>query len=101
MKKHFLKLTILSAILLAFAFEGSAQVYVHVRPSAPAVAHRPPPPGHGYVWINEDWNPRGANYEYAGGHWAKPAYAGATWAPGRWRRHGRDWEWVPGRWRKR
>jgi hypothetical protein len=100
MKKYFIQLAMLSGIILGFALSGSAQVYVHERPTAPRMDHKPPSPGRGYVWINEDWNPRGSSYEYAGGHWAKPTHPGSRWVAGSWHRHGKDWAWTPGRWKR-
>jgi hypothetical protein len=102
MKKYFLKWMIFSAIMLTFSLAGSAQVYIHIRPTAPrVVVHRPPPPGRDFIWVNEEWAPRGGAYEFAGGRWIRPPYPGAVWIPGHWKRHFRDWVWIPGHWRRR
>ena len=99
MKKYLSKLALLSVIALAVSFTASAQIYVRVRPTVPVIV-RPAPPSPAHVWIDEEWEPRGGSYVYAGGHWASPPHAGWAWIPGHWKRGGRGEWWVKGHWRR-
>jgi hypothetical protein len=101
MQKLLSRIALLSAVVLAFSFSASSQIYVRVRPVAPVIV-RPAPPSPAHVWIGEEWEPRGGSYAYVGGHWAVPPRRGYVWVPGGWRRHGRDGEmWTRGHWRRR
>jgi hypothetical protein len=100
MKKYLSKLALLSVIALAVSFTASAQIYVKIRPSVPVIV-RPAPPSPTHVWIDEEWEPRGGTYVYAGGHWASPPHPGWAWIPGHWKREGRGEWWVKGHWRRR
>ncbi|RYE22621.1 MAG: hypothetical protein EOP51_12775 [Sphingobacteriales bacterium] len=112
-------LLVAAALLLCTAAESNAQIYVNIRPARPTVViNRPAMPAPGYVWVEEDWAPRGNEYAWHGGYWAAPPRARAIWVPGYWeerhggghgRGHGRGhykargrghgYVWVPGRWR--
>lgn len=99
MKKHLVKVAILSGIILALGFGASAQVYVTVRPTPPVIV-RPVAPSPSHVWIGEEWEARNGVYVHTGGHWALPPHPGYIWIGGHWgHRHG--WYWVPGHWRRR
>lgn len=88
-------------IVSAASFQASAQIYVKIRPSIPVIV-RPQQPSPAHVWIDEEWEPNGGAYRYAGGHWAAPPHPGYRWRAGYWRRHNRDGEqWVRGGWRRR
>jgi hypothetical protein len=101
MKKNLIKLLCVFTILFAASFSASAQVYVKIRPSIPVIV-RPQQPSPRHVWIDEEWEPNGDNYRYAGGHWAAPPHPGLRWKGGHWRRHNEDGEqWVRGGWRRR
>ena len=101
MKKSLLKLLLLFAILFTVSFSASAQIYVKIRPVAPVIV-RPVQPGHDHVWIDEEWEPNGGTYRYAGGHWEAPPHPGYIWRSGHWRRHSHDGEeWIRGSWRRR
>jgi hypothetical protein len=101
MQKWISRIALLSVIVLAFSFSGSAQIYVRVRPVAPVIV-RSAAPSPAHVWIGEEWEPRGGSYAYIGGHWAAPPHPGWIWVPGHWKRYGRNGEgWVRGRWRRR
>jgi hypothetical protein len=99
MKKRLSKIALLSAIVLAFSFSASAQIFVNVRPTY-RVVHRVPAPGPRHVWIDEDWRIDGGRYVYAGGYWSAPPFVGAVWVPGRWHHRRGGWAWAPGRWRR-
>ena len=99
MKKYF-KVALLSLIVMAVSFAASAQVYVKIRPTVPVIV-RPAQPSRAHVWIGEEWEPRGSEYAYVGGHWDAPPHPGWIRVPGRWRHEGRGEFWVPGRWRRR
>jgi hypothetical protein len=99
MKKQFNRIAIMAAIVMAFSFSASAQIFVNVRPTYRVVA-RPLPPSPRHVWIDEEWAVRGGRYENAGGRWVEPPYPGARWVPGRWRHRRGGWGWAPGRWRR-
>jgi hypothetical protein len=101
MKKHFSKIALLSVIIMAVSFSVSAQIYVTVRPHPPVVV-RAVAPSPAHVWIDEDWEERGGQYAYVGGHWALPPHRGYIWFPGHWKAEGRRGErWVKGRWGRR
>jgi hypothetical protein len=100
MKKALVRLLFLSVIIFAVSFSVSAQIYVKIRPTIPVVV-RTAQPDHSQVWIDEEWEPNGNAYRYAGGHWARPPHPGYIWRNGHWRRHHKDGEeWVSGGWRK-
>ena len=96
-----MKLFLLLGFLFFVSVSASAQIYVRVRPAVPVIV-RPPQPSSAHVWINEEWEPNGGSYRYAGGHWAAPPHPGYYWRSGHWRRHHQDGEeWVRGGWRRR
>jgi hypothetical protein len=100
MKKNLIKFLFLSVIIFTISFSASAQVYVKIRPAAPVVV-RSAQPDKSQVWIDEQWEPNGSTYRYAGGHWASPPHPGYRWKQGHWRRHHKDGEeWVSGSWGK-
>lgn len=99
-------MNILSKAWLAAAFtllsgaDAAAQITVRVRPARPrVVAVRPVAPSPRHVWIEEEWVPAGATYQWRGGYWAEPPRARAVWVPGHWASRRRGWVWVPGHWR--
>ncbi len=100
MRKYVTRIAVFLAIVMAVSFSASAQIYVKVRPTHEIVV-RPPQPSPAHVWIDEEWEPRGGQYAFVGGHWAAPPHPHWIWVPGHWRRHARDGEeWVPGHWRR-
>ncbi|WP_276134026.1 hypothetical protein [Polluticoccus soli] len=83
-----------------FAAESKAQIIVNIRPPMPRrVAMYRPAPRPGYVWIAEDWAPRGRGYAYRGGYWAKAPRPHAYYTPGKWHKHGKGYSWKRGYWR--
>ena len=100
MKKYFIRIGFLAAIVFSMAISSSAQVYVKVRPVVPVIV-RPVPPGAAHVWVEEEWVARDGRYVFMGGHWAAPPHPGWLWVPGHWKRHQEYGEyWVPGHWKK-
>jgi hypothetical protein len=99
MKNFLSRATILLLLVIGTAQNGSAQVYVTVRPPAPVIV-KPVRPSPAHVWIEEEWNARGDRYEYAGGRWMLPPHPGWVWIPGHWRRTRLGWQWFPGHWRR-
>ncbi len=81
------------------SLSASAQIYVKVRPTYKTV-ERPVQPGPDYVWVDEDWQVRGRNYRYNGGHWVKAPRHGYTYTPGHWKQTRRGDMWVRGSWRR-
>ena len=98
MKKHLKKLLVLMVVLFSVSLSGNAQIYVRIRPPVPVIV-RPPQPSQAHVWIEEDWQPRGRNYRYSGGHWVSPPRRGSSYTPGHWRTSRRGNVWVKGSWR--
>jgi hypothetical protein len=91
---------LLSLIVLAVSFTASSQVYVTVRPPIPHYV-RPVAPSPSHIWIDEEWEERGGQYAFVGGHWALPPHPGWFWAPGHWRHTPRGEQWFRGHWRRR
>ena len=100
MKKKFVKLFLFLAVLFTVSLSASAQIYVKVRPTFPIVV-RTQQPSHDQVWINEDWENRGGNYVYVGGHWSTPPHQGYVRRSGYWKHSRRGNIWVQGTWRRR
>jgi hypothetical protein len=99
MQKHLTKIAVFMAIIMAVSFTASAQIYIKIRPKAPAM-ERPVRPARGNVWIGEEWRVNNGHYEYAGGRWEAPPRRNSKWVAGHWQRNGRYGDrWVPGRWR--
>jgi WXXGXW repeat (2 copies) len=99
MQKNLIKLLLSVVILFTVSFSASSQIYVKVRPVVP-VTVRPPQPSPAHVWIDEEWEPRGKDYRYAGGHWATPPHRGYHRTPGRWRHSNHGDVWIQGSWRR-
>jgi len=100
MKNRLIKLALAFAFVLGGSWAASAQIYVTVHPAVPVVV-RPAAPSPAHVWVGEEWEGRGGQYVFVGGHWAAPPHPGWYWVPGHWRRGPRgDW-WVKGHWRRR
>lgn len=98
--KNALKIGALMLIMGLSTYDSQAQIIVRVRPPRPrVVAPRPPMPGPGRVWVEEDWRPRGRTYEWHGGYWTAPPRAGARWIPGHWARRRGGEVWIGGHWR--
>ena len=82
----------------SLSYSASAQVFVTVRPPVPHyVRVERPSPRH--VWIDEEWEPRGSEYAFVGGHWAEPPRPRAVWIGGHWKHGPRGDYWKPGHWR--
>lgn len=99
MKKHLIKLLAILVIFFTVSFSASAQIYVTIRPPVPVIV-RPPQPSQTYIWVDEDWEPRGKTYRYSGGHWVNPPHQSYKWNPGHWKHHKRGNIWVRGNWKK-
>ena len=100
MKKYLCRKGTLVLLFIAMTVSVSAQIYVKIRPTF-HVTERPVRPSPNHVWIEEDWDGRGNEYQYTGGRWANPPHEGYIWAPGRWEHHGHKGDkWNPGRWKK-
>jgi WXXGXW repeat (2 copies) len=92
------KLLLLSAVVLFTASTSNAQIEVNIRPARPHY-ERTAAPGHGYVWVDEDWREVNGKYEFAGGHWVKPPRPNQRWVPGHWDHGHHGQVWRPGHWR--
>ena len=100
MKKKLFQITLFFIILFGVSFSVSAQIYVKVRPNAPAYVQTERPSA-AHVWIGEEWNEEGGTYVHRGYHWATPPQPGYRWTQGHWnhdRRYGHQW--VHGSWRR-
>ncbi len=92
------KLLIALAIAMSCGiYTASAQIYVKIRPPRPVII-RTEPPSPRHVWIEEEWHPRGKQYEFSGGHWVEPPHEGARYIPGHWRHTSHGDAWEGGRW---
>lgn len=92
-------LAVLAFILISFAMQMNAQVYVKVCPRPPAYS-RPAAPHSGHIWIDGDWVYNGRNYVWREGYWAAPKH-GHRWVPGHWKNGRNGYKWVPGHWRRK
>jgi hypothetical protein len=97
MKKLFVIATLFAGLQFISA-NGSAQVYVHVRPEAPVYV-RPQQPRPEHIWIEPEWVWRGGRYENVQGYWAPPR-PGYRYSAGYWRHSRRGEMWVGGGWRR-
>ncbi|MBL0355760.1 MAG: YXWGXW repeat-containing protein [Chitinophagaceae bacterium] len=100
MRTSGLKLLALFVIAFSLSCTTEAQVYVTIRPAAPAFA-RPIPPSRKHTWIDGEWIWRNGRYQYTNGYWVVPSRFGAMWVPGHWKQKRRGWFWKPGHWRRR
>ena len=101
MKNKWFRLLSLVIIFSGLSFAAQAQIFVRIRPSAPAKV-RPPQPSHLHIWIGNDWVPEGNSYRYSGGHWEAPPHENDRWNHGHWKNHGRKGhQWIRGGWRKK
>ena len=100
MKKQFFRYLLVLSIFVGASRLTQAQtrVYVKVHPKSTIVA-RPAMPHAGYVWIGDEWSPRGGTYVRVAGHWVAPR-KGYVYVAGHWGREGRGYYWVPGHWRR-
>jgi len=99
MKTKAIKFFVAMVVLFTISFSASAQIYVKVRPTF-HVVERPPQPGPDYVWIDEEWEPRGRNYRYAGGHCVRAPHHGYIRVPGHWQSTRRGDIWIRGSWKR-
>jgi hypothetical protein len=99
MGKLMLPFALFLVLALGAALQGSAQIYVNVRPVAPVVVRTAAPTPH-HVWIGEEWEVRNGVYVHTGGRWAEPPHPGWMWVPGHWVREHRGEIWRPGHWRR-
>jgi len=100
MKNILVKITFVFLFLFGAATMAEAQIIVKVRPAAPVIRVRPAAPTPRHVWVTGDYVYRGGQYVYTDGYWAVPAYAGAVWVDGHWRKRRGGWVWIPGHWRR-
>ena len=81
--KHFVRATVLLALLLTGASAAHSQVSVGIRigpPPAPrAIRVHPPRPGPDYIWVDGYWYPADGRYRWHEGYWTRPPYDGARW----------------------
>ena len=94
-KKGMLMLTL---ALTVGAYSSMAQIYVKIRPARPHY-ERIVAPSPRHVWIEEEWEPRGATYVFVGGHWVEPPQHGRRWIPGHWKDTPHGAYWKPGHWK--
>ena len=90
------------AALLAFTLlpaASNAQVYVRIGPPEPIVERRPPPPEHGFVWIEGYHRWDGARYVWVPGRWDRPPHPHAVWVAHHWVHRQGGWVLIEGHWR--
>jgi len=98
MKKMQKVLLMMAIVLTCGAYTSMAQIYVKIRPDRPRY-ERTVAPSPRHVWVDEEWEPRGNEYVFTGGHWAEPPHEHARWQQGRWKHGPRGHQWQQGRWR--
>ena len=100
MKKYNKFLTLTLAAFLVGVMSLSAQVIVKIRPVVPHY-ERSVAPSPKHVWVAEEWEARGREYVFVGGHWVLAPFERALWVPGHWQKHRRGgWFWKPGHFRR-
>lgn len=82
--RNFLRVGVLSALLVTCGSIANAQVSFGIRigpppPPARAVYARPVRPGPDYVWVNGYWYPERGHYLWHSGYWTRAPYQGARW----------------------
>jgi hypothetical protein len=92
-------LAVTTFILLAFASQMNAQIYIRVVPSPPIYV-RPAPPRPTHIWVDGDWVYNGRVYVWREGYWAEPRPQ-MIWVPGRWKQNHKGNKWEQGHWRRR
>ena len=93
-------LLVLAVMLSCGAYTSNAQeIIIKARPPIPHYerVHAPSPR---HVWIDEEWEPRGGTYVFAGGRWAEPPHPHMIWVPGHWATRPRGEVWIRGHWRR-
>ena len=92
----------LALFLFSFAVhaqDGTPNILVKVKPQVPQYS-RTEQPSPKHVWIDEEWQAKGNQYVFVGGHWYVPPHPGYHWVFGHWKHHPNGWEWVSGYWQK-
>ncbi len=98
--KNLKSVLVMLGLFLFIGYNGNAQeIIIKARPPMPHyVRVAPPSPRH--VWIDEEWEPRGGTYVFAGGRWAEPPHPGMAWVPGHWANRPHGQVWIRGHWRR-
>jgi len=81
--KAYLRLSLVSALMLTAAAAAHGQVSIGIvigAPPPPRVVYvEPPTPGPEFVWVEGYWYPVGNHYKWHEGYWTRPPYEGARW----------------------
>jgi hypothetical protein len=99
MKHYVVKYLMVTAICFLCSQQIRAQrIYLTEQPKSDVVTHQAAPSPN-YVWIEDEWIPKGRTYVHQPGHWVapRPHY---VWIPGHWVREHRGWYWTKGYWAK-
>lgn len=99
MKRHFVSLFVMVALLMVYSQSANAQrVYVDIRPHASVVVRTHAPSQH-HVWVSDEWTLRGGRYENVPQHWETPPPNHKRWTSGQWKKEkGHGHYWAPGHW---
>ena len=98
-RNQILSVCILTVSLLWQVSVSGQEVIIRARPERPRY-ERVAAPSPRHVWIDEEWEPRGGAYVFAGGRWAEPPREGMKWMPGHWAQRPGGEVWVSGHWKE-
>jgi WXXGXW repeat (2 copies) len=97
---HHFRGALIFGLLIAGQICVAQEVIIRERPVRPRY-ERVVAPSPRHIWIEEEWEPRGATYVFVGGRWAEPPAPGMEWIPGHWAQRPRGEVWIRGHWRER
>lgn len=58
----------------------------------------PPPRPSGHAWIPGRWVRHGKQWQWAKGHYQRPPHDRYRWKEGHWQQRSNGWIWISGRW---
>lgn len=98
MKKLLLLFTLFVGSQLWVNTASSQEIFVKIRPTAPAFV-RPPKPRPEHIWVESEWVCREGKYVFMPGYWTLPR-RGYHFVPGYWKHTRRGNIWIRGVWKR-